>query len=325
MKNKNTKKNRKYLLQRYIHRPLLINRLKFDIRLYVLVTSFNPLVVFMFNEGLVRFCTEPFNMNKSSSAGHLTNYSVQKHTNVFQENQCADEDSTGHKWSFTALLRHIREHHGNEKVRQVRENIQRLVAKTMIAVEENINSVLSRLGSVVNTSLGGHCFEVFGFDVMLDQDLKPWLIEVNTSPSLTSNSPLDKRVKGMLISDTLHLVGVQRRGSSSGRNDTRRSRRERLVPGIPSSSDARTRQIMISIEERRYIPMSKWPPGDVETVHQFEEQYQRRGHFTCIFPSPENRDLYKYICIKRQMNVALQRWMEIKSERMKKRKNQGFI
>ena len=120
MKKKNAKKNRKYLLQRYIHRPLLINRLKFDIRLYVLVTSFNPLVVFMFNEGLVRFCTEPFNMNKSSSAGHLTNYSVQKHTNVFQENQCADEDSTGHKWSYTALLRHIREHHGNEKVRKVR-------------------------------------------------------------------------------------------------------------------------------------------------------------------------------------------------------------
>ena len=79
----------------------------------------------------------------------------------------------------------------------------------MIAVEENINSVLSRLHSVVNTSLGGHCFEVFGFDVMLDQDLKPWLIEVNTSPSLTSNSPLDKRVKGMLVSDTLHLVGVR--------------------------------------------------------------------------------------------------------------------
>ena len=116
---------------------------------------------------------------------------------------------------------------------------------------------------------------------------------------------------------------VQRRGSSSGRNITRTSRRERLVPGIPSSSDARTRQIMISIEERRSIPMSKWPPGDVETVHQFEEQYQRRGHFTCIFPSPENCDLYKYMCIKRQMNVALQRWMEIKSERIKKSRRRG--
>ncbi len=80
---------------------------------------------------------------------------------------------------------------------------------------------------------------------------------------------------------------------------------------------------MISIEERRSIPMSKWPPGDVETVHQFEEQYQRRGHFTCIFPSPENCDLYKYMCIKRQMNVALQRWMEIKSERMKKSNRRG--
>jgi len=120
MRKKYEKKKRQYLLQRYIHRPLLINRLKFDIRLYVLVTCFNPLVVFMFNEGLVRFCTEPFTMNESSSAGHLTNYSVQKHTNVFQENQCANEDDTGHKWSYTALLRRIGKDFGEDKVHQVR-------------------------------------------------------------------------------------------------------------------------------------------------------------------------------------------------------------
>ena len=143
----------------------------------------------------------------------------------------------------------------------------------------------------------------------------------NTSPSLTSNSPLDKRIKGMLVSDTLHLIGVQRRGSSSGKNDTRTSIRERarIVPGVPSSGDARIRKKMLSIEERRSIPMSEWPAADVETVHQFEEQYQRRGHYTCIFPSPANLDLYKYMPIKRPMNVTMHRWMEIKSKRAKKK------
>lgn len=53
------------------------------------------------------------------------------------------------------------------------------------------------------------CFELYGFDVMLDAKLKPWLIEVNISPSLSSSSPLDKTIKTMLICDTLNLVGIQ--------------------------------------------------------------------------------------------------------------------
>lgn len=53
------------------------------------------------------------------------------------------------------------------------------------------------------------CFEVYGFDILLDSKLKPWLLEVNISPSLSSSSPLDKKIKTMLICDTLNLTGVQ--------------------------------------------------------------------------------------------------------------------
>ncbi len=52
------------------------------------------------------------------------------------------------------------------------------------------------------------CFEVYGFDIMLDEKLKPWLLEVNVCPSLSSSSPLDKQIKTMLLSDTFHLVGI---------------------------------------------------------------------------------------------------------------------
>ena len=51
------------------------------------------------------------------------------------------------------------------------------------------------------------CFEVFGFDVLLDAHLKPWLLEVNVSPSLSSSSPLDKNIKNKLMSDSFHIVG----------------------------------------------------------------------------------------------------------------------
>ena len=53
------------------------------------------------------------------------------------------------------------------------------------------------------------CFEIYGFDILLDSKLKPWLLEVNISPSLSSSSPLDKKIKTMLICDTLNLTGIQ--------------------------------------------------------------------------------------------------------------------
>ena len=53
------------------------------------------------------------------------------------------------------------------------------------------------------------CFEIYGFDIIIDADFKPWLLEVNVSPSLSSSSPLDKRIKTMLLADTLTLAGVK--------------------------------------------------------------------------------------------------------------------
>jgi len=49
--------------------------------------------------------------------------------------------------------------------------------------------------------------ELFGFDVILDENLKPWIVEVNISPSLNSSSPLDVSVKGQMIADLFNLAG----------------------------------------------------------------------------------------------------------------------
>lgn len=53
-----------------------------------------------------------------------------------------------------------------------------------------------------------NCFELFGFDILIDNRLKPWLIEVNLSPSLATESPLDKKIKTGLLTDLFNLIGV---------------------------------------------------------------------------------------------------------------------
>lgn len=52
------------------------------------------------------------------------------------------------------------------------------------------------------------CFEVLGFDILIDSNLKPWLVEVNMSPSMNSDSPLDIKIKGSMIADLFTLTGI---------------------------------------------------------------------------------------------------------------------
>lgn len=101
------------VISRYIGNPLLINGHKFDLRVYVLVTSVEPLRIYVFKEGLARFATEEYN-SASSGAGagqnkfvHLTNYSINKKSGNFVQSNDLNNDDTGFKWSLSAFCKHL--------------------------------------------------------------------------------------------------------------------------------------------------------------------------------------------------------------------------
>lgn len=76
--------------------------------------------------------------------------------------------------------------------------------KTLISVEPTIMTNVYK-----NPTTRSNCFELYGFDVMIDSNLKPWVIEVNVQPSLSSSSVFDKRIKTMVVCDLLTLVGIR--------------------------------------------------------------------------------------------------------------------
>ena len=82
-------------------------------------------------------------------------------------------------------------------------NIKDVIIKTVLSAEQTI---LQCNGASKGKS---SCFEIYGFDVLIDADLRPWLLEVNVSPSLSSSSPMDKQIKTLLLSDTLYLIGFR--------------------------------------------------------------------------------------------------------------------
>jgi len=110
--------------------------------------------------------------------------------------------------------------------------IKDVMIKTLISVEPHIVNTTSRCTKHKNV-----CFELFGFDILLDSKLKPWLLEVNISPSLSSSSPLDKKIKTVLICDTLNLVGVFPYDRKQYEKETEMIMKKRLL-GLEKSAGA---------------------------------------------------------------------------------------
>lgn len=197
-------KRKPLIVQRYIERPLLINGSKFDLRLYVLVTSMNPLRVFMHTDGLARFASVKYS-EKSDTLNdrymHLTNYSINKLSSNYTKNEDANA-CQGHKWTLKSLWSYLTEQGYN--VPMLWCALKNLVLRTILAGEAPINAMTK-----VNVTNRYNTFELFGVDVILDSELIPWLLEVNISPSLHSASPLDAHVKGPLVTALLNTVMYQ--------------------------------------------------------------------------------------------------------------------
>lgn len=100
------------MVQEYLTKPYLIDDLKFDLRIYVMLYGVNPLRIFIHEMGLARFATEEYSQPKKSNLDnlymHLTNYAINKYNSKFQQNEDEEEDEVGHKRSLGAILRILR-------------------------------------------------------------------------------------------------------------------------------------------------------------------------------------------------------------------------
>ena len=174
--------------------PYLVGGKKFDLRIYALVTNYSPLRVFLYRSGFARFTNTRFSMKKEDIANtyiHLTNVAIQKHAPGFDK-------AKGMKWPIRALRTFLTTKHGAEATSELFNGIQNLIIRALLAVQP----------AMINDK---HCFELYGYDIMIDADLKPWLLEVNASPSLTASDRADWVLKCGMLEDMLDIVDVEAR------------------------------------------------------------------------------------------------------------------
>eukprot|EP00939_MAST-03C_sp_MAST-3C-sp1_P002190 g2190.t1 len=235
--------SKEVVLQKYVENPLLLDGYKFDLRIYVLVTSFQPLEAYIYEDGFARFALTKYDLHVDRDGGdasmqakelraklqnlqmHLTNSSVQ-HARLDLESVLAKaapfqrapaSKIGGSKMHTSELWRQLSS--AGHDVDKIRTSIDECIIKSLLCADDHIK-------------YQSCAFEVFGYDILIDSELRPWLVEVNASPSMGCLNDLDRRVKRALIRDTVALVdplpvdvNVLRRFVSAARADAVGSRR----------------------------------------------------------------------------------------------------
>ena len=284
------------------------------------MTSIDPLRIYVYNEGLTRFASERYlvsHNSKSNRYAHLTNYSVNKKNEKFVSNKNAGEDDKGNKWSISALCKHLESIGVDSNLLWSR--IYDIIIKTILCTE---NTLVAQFRKLVSHRTS--CFELFGFDVLIDSDLRPWLMEVNLSPSLAADSPLDMQIKSNMISDCFTLIGIhsfdrKKEGlyKSKITKNTFYNARNSGYKGKLSPPGVGQVEALLTGQREEYDPMTMeilkklatLPPKMREILIETLEEYERRRNFVRIYPAKGSDTYDKYFEQSRPLNKFLYKYL----------------
>jgi len=190
--------------QRYLARPMLLDGHKMDIRLHVLVTGCDPLRAFLHRAGIVRLASDEYLEPKKDNLKQHTVHITNGMQNTSNPNFNPEDSDHGHRRSWEVVCQELKGR-GVDMERMLTE-IDEILVKTLIVAQPCISHMYNshRPGDIENRA----CFEILGFDIMLDENAKPWLLEVNHMPAFTTEFAIDKPIKTSLLGDAMKLLDL---------------------------------------------------------------------------------------------------------------------
>ncbi|XP_011641876.1 tubulin glycylase 3A-like isoform X2 [Pogonomyrmex barbatus] len=212
--NPTGKPDTRYVVQKYIERPLLIHNTKFDIRQWFIVTCAQPLTLWMYRESYLRFCSQKFNLDDFHESIHLCNHAIQ-----CKYNNCGDRDPAlpaDNMWDATTFKEFLRSQgHSNAWDDMIYPGMKQGLVGSLLANQEAMDR---RKNS----------FELYGADFMVMEDFSVWLIEINSHPDMSYSTSVTKRLCQQVMEDTLKVVIDFREDKNADTGDFELAYRQRI-------------------------------------------------------------------------------------------------
>jgi len=182
-------KERMWVVQKYIERPLLVRRRKFDIRAYCLVDF--DLKAFYYEDAYLRTTSEEWNLLQlGNKLAHLNNDAIQNHGQNYGKYEVAN------KKSLKEFQKYLQSCGYNVSVEE----------DIMVQIKDRMHDAIMGVYKRLNPN-NLSCFEIYGFDFMIDNEFNVWIIEVNTNPCLDQcNNHLSRLLPAMLDDAFTHTI-----------------------------------------------------------------------------------------------------------------------
>ncbi|XP_050591157.1 tubulin glycylase 3A-like isoform X2 [Bombus affinis] len=190
--NPSNKSDTRYVVQKYIERPLLIHSTKFDIRQWFVITCAQPLTLWIYKESYLRFCSQKFSLTDFHESIHLCNHAIQcKYTNCGDRNAALPSDNM---WDATTFKEFLKSQ-GHDKAWDdiIYPGMKQGLVGSLLASQEAMDR---RKNS----------FELYGADFMVMDDFSVWLIEINSHPDMSYSSKVTTRLCRQVLEDTIKVV-----------------------------------------------------------------------------------------------------------------------
>lgn len=279
-----------YIASNYIDNPHLINGYKYDFRVFALVTSFNPLKVYIYQDGLVCFCSEAYSTSGlciKNRTSHFTNNSVNWH----------NRDKVSLNWNFKQYRDECEKLGINFD--DIWKQIKDVVVKTLLTAEGHVTSALNE-----HPSARKACFEMLGFDIMLDDQMKAWVLEVNDWPQNYMEDEVTQNFTDRRVCDELTLLGIQPY--------------DKLKVQSQPAEDTKLRQFKksMSIQDLMFKDggmlkgYENLTEDELDMLLDLEDEASRCNRFERVFPVPSTMDYYsQFFEHKRYENVLMMTYL----------------